>query len=484
MGVTDLLRSFVELWDGVILWYFTGLNSFYAFLLLASAVETWRHWALTQRTQLTERLPDDAFPPVSVLIPAHNEETVIVETVRAQLELDYPSLEVVVVNDGSTDETFARLREAFDLHEVPPAFPRRLETAQVRGYFRSRTSSRLMVIDKEQGGKADALNAGLTVARYPYCVTIDADTVAARSAIRRLARVFFITDADLVAGIGGTLRVANGCRFDRGRPTSIRVPDHPLAAVQVPEYLRAFLFGRLGWNRLGGNLLTSGAFSLYRKDLLAEAGGFPLDSVTEDLELTVRIHGRLRERGTSYALPFVPDPVAWTQVPEDRNSLGNQRERWHRGLISTMFQHLHLVGNPRYGSLGLLAAPYFFFGEMLAPVMEVSGYVTIALAATLGMLDLSFALLFLALAYGYMALLAAWAVWMELLTFRVYPRLRDYLKLMGWALVEPFGYRPLTLWWRLKAFWKFLRERSGWGEMRRRPLPSGRRPGPGRGRSF
>ncbi len=464
--MTELLRAFVEVADGLLIWYFAALNLFYALLMLISLLETAQNWSIASRLRLTERLPDDAFPPLSILVPAYNEETTIVESVRTQLELDYPSHEVVVINDGSDDGTLERLRDAFDLYRVPPAFPRQLETRRVRSYYRSRSHPALLVIDKDNGGKADALNAGLNAARYPYCTTVDADTLVEKSALRRISRAFLLPGAP-VAGAGGTIRVANDCRFRDGEPVDTRVPSSTLAAIQVPEYLRAFLFGRLGFNRLGGNLLVSGAFSLYRKSTLIEIGGFRTGSVTEDLEVTVKLHESLRERGIDYSLPFVPDPMAWTEVPEDTRTLGNQRERWHRGLIVTLLEHIHMLFNPRYGKIGMIVFPFYFFGEMLAPVVEVVGYVAVGAGLALGVISWEFALLFLAMALGYLMMLAVWAVWLDMLTFRVYPRLSDYAKLVGYAMLEPFGFRQMTVWWRLKAFWNVVREVGSWGEMKR-----------------
>lgn len=465
--MTDFLARMVDFWNPVLLWYFGLLNLFYGVLFAFAVFEAWKHWALASRLEATEHLPDEAFPPVSVLVPAYNEEAVIVPSVEALLALDYPAHQVVVVNDASTDDTLERLRERFDLYPVPPAFPDVLQTGPVRGYYRSRTDAELLVVDNEEerdAGKAGAINVGLNACRYPYCVTVDADTVVEPSALRRLARAFFLSERPII-GTGGSIRVANGVRFEGGRPVNPTVPHHLLAGLQVPEYFRAFLFGRLGWNRMGGNLLISGAFGLYEKKSLMQVGGFREDSITEDLELTVSLHRSMREKGRPYALPFVPDPVAWTEVPEDLDVLGNQRERWHRGLLASLFRHGKMFCNPRYGLAGTVAFPYYAMGEMMAPVMEVVGWVVVAVGLGLGVLSWDYALLFFGLAYGYQLLLTLASIWLEQLTFRVYPDVREYLRLLLLAVLEPFGYRQLTTWWRLRAFGTFLRDVGGWGEM-------------------
>ena len=465
--MTDFLVRFVEFWDPVLLWYFGLLNLFYGVLFGFSVFEAWKHWILASRLHATERLPAEAFPPVSVIVPAYNEQAVIVDSVEALLDLDYPTHEVVVVNDASTDGTLDELDETFDLYPVPPAFPAVLDTAPVRGYHRSRTDPRLLVVDKaegECGGKAGAMNVGLNACRYPYCVTVDADTVVQPSALRRMARSFLLSE-ERVVGTGGSIRVANGVRFDGGTPDEPSVPGNLVAGLQVPEYFRAFLFGRLGWNRMGGNLLISGAFGLYDKSLLMEVGGFEETSITEDLELTVSMHRLMRERGEPYSLPFVPDPVAWTEVPESLEVLGNQRERWHRGLLASLFRHIRMFGNPRYGLAGLVAFPYYALGEMMAPVMEVVGLAVVGAGLWLDVLSPTYALLFFGLAYGYQMLLTVASVWLEQLTFRVYSSVKEYVKLLLLAVVETFGYRQLTTWWRLRAFGAFLRDVGGWGEM-------------------
>lgn len=465
--MTAAIHQVVEALDGVFVWYFVGLNAFYGALFVLAVWDTLKNWTLLSRLHLEGHFRDETFPPVSIVVPAHDEERHIVSTVRAQLELDYPEHEVVVVNDGSSDGTLDRLIEAFDLFEVPPAFPRRLETAPVRGYYRSRTDRRVLVVDKENGGKADALNAGIDAARYPYCATVDADTIIERQALRRIVRP--ILTGRRVGGCGGTIRIGNDCVFRGSEVTESRVPRNPLAALQVPEYLRAFLFGRLGWNYLGGNLILSGAFAFFRRDLLREVGGFEPDSVTEDLEVVVGLHRRIREAGGDEELRFVPDPVGWTEVPETRQELGRQRERWQRGLILSLLRNARMFFNPRYGLVGTVVMPFYLLGEALAPVMEVAGYLVIGAGVAVGALDLRFAGLFLAVALGWQMMITLASVCVEELTYRQYPRLRDFLRMLLYAVLEPFGYRQLTVWWRLKACARVLRgDRGGeaWSQER------------------
>jgi cellulose synthase/poly-beta-1,6-N-acetylglucosamine synthase-like glycosyltransferase len=395
-------------------------------------------------------------------------------SIEAILAQDYPAekLEVVVVNDGSTDATMARLIQAYELFPVPAAFMVTVSTQHVRTYYRSRKHSKLLVIDKENGGKADALNAALNAAHYPYVLAVDADTLIEPDALLRLARPFVL--GTRIAAVGGTIRVANSFTTQHGRVTEARVDRRWIPGIQVVEYLRAFLFGRLGWNRIGGNLIISGAFGLFRRDYLLAIRGWTTGTVAEDMDLVVRLHRYLRERRLRDAMPFIPDPVAWTEAPTSRAILGNQRERWHRGLLQTLWGHRGMLFNPRYGALGLVTYPFFLFGEAMAPLVEVFGYAALILGLAFGAVDLHFAWLFLCVAIFYGVLLSTWAILLEEVTFRRYGSQRDVFRLLFYAFAEALGYRQMTIWFRLKAFWKMLRGDQRWGVMRREGFATSR----------
>ncbi len=450
----------------VVLGYFVVVNGFYAVLLALAVVDMRRHRLTVRGAPLWRLLASEAAPSLSVLTPAHNEGRTVAASVRALLTLRYPDLEIVVVNDGSTDDTLEVLCREFDLVEIHNIFRRVIPTRPVRALFRSRINPNLVVVDKDNGGKADALNAGLNIATGDLVCAIDADTLIEGEALLRMVRPF-VMDADVVAA-GGTICVANSSLVCHGRVVDARVPSKWLSGVQVVEYMRAFLFGRLGWNRAGGNLIISGAFGLFRRAAMLDAGGYVHDSVGEDMELVADIRRRGLEHGGPARVVFVPDPVAWTEVPDHIGTLGRQRERWQRGLCDVLWRHRKLLFNPRYGALGMIVYPYFLFVELLAPVIEGVGLVSLAVAIALGEAGLGFAGLFLLLAYGLGLALTAFTLLMEQLSFDRYRRGADKLRLLLWALLEPVGYRQLTVLWRLRGLVRYLGRRTDWGAMSRR----------------
>lgn len=465
----ELLRSGALdalLWvDHGIVLYFLVLNSFYALLLLLAIPELMEHWRISDDASLGLLRGADVIPPISVLVPAYNEQSTIVPSVLSFLTLEYPSLEVVVVNDGSTDRTMELLIAAYELYETPGAYPHVVPTAEVRGYYRSRVYSKLTVLDKANGGKGDSLNAALNAARFRYVLAVDADTLVERDALLRLARPFLLGKP--VAAVGGTVRVVNGSTVTHGIVIKPRIDGRWLPGIQTVEYLRAFLFGRLGWNRLGGSLIVSGAFGLFKQEHLQAIGGYDTGSVTEDMDVVVRLHKHLRATGSHDTVQFVPDPVAWTEVPVTLSGLYRQRERWQRGLIATLIAHRDVCFNPRYGRLGFVAYPFFFFGEMLAPLIELLGYTAFGLSLLLGIADPAFAGLFLLVSVGFGFLLSLWATVLEEVSFRRYSSARDFLLLVWFSLIESLGYRQLTILFRLQSYWKFLRGDRRWGAMER-----------------
>ncbi len=451
--------------------YFVVLNAIY----LSFTVIAWRsltaHLRLRGHSPLDETFASPLTPPISILLPAYNEQEGVVESVTSLLNLRYPEFEVIVVNDGSKDGTLERLTAAFDLVPVRKALRQEIETAPVNAAYVSRRNRNLWVVDKANGGKADALNAGINAARYPFFCAIDADAVLEEGALLKVAKPM-LDDPELVVATGGIVRIANGCVIDRGVVVEVNLPQSRLATLQVVEYFRAFLIGRVGWSRLNALLIISGAFGLFRRSLVETVGGYATDTVGEDVELVVRLHRYLRERDEEYRIEFVPDPVCWTEAPETFRGLSRQRRRWHRGLGETLWRHRRLAFNPRYGSLGMLATPYFLVFEFLGPVLELAGPPAVIVWWSLGLLSLPFLLAFLAVSFLLGLLLSVAALALEEFSFRRHRRNREVARLLLFAVVESFGYRQLLAFWRFLAFIDLARRKQGWGEMQRKGFRS------------
>ena len=475
------MRQSLEIASLIAFGYFALLNTTY----LVFTCVAWRDVTRYRRTRsyagVEEAFASPLTPPITVIVPAYNEEAGIVESVRSLLALRYPEFEVIVVNDGSTDATVGKLAEAFELLPVRKALRRTIPTARVRAAYASRRHHELWVIDKENGGKADALNAGINAARYPYFCVLDSDAVLEEDALLHVAKPM-LDDPDLVAATGGIVRIVNGSRVDHGRVVDIGLPKSWLATVQVVEYFRAFLVGRIGWSRMRSLLIISGAFGLFRRNVVEAAGGFSTRTITEDLELVVRLHRYLHSRGEDYRIAFVPDPVAWTEAPEDLRTLRRQRARWQQGLGESLWHHRRMAGNPRYGAVGLAAVPYFVVFELLGPVVELLAYAVIATSVALGAVSLTFLGAFLAAAIlaGFFLSLSALAL--EEFSFRRYVRGREVGRLLMAAVIENFGYRQLLALWRTLALVDLARGRRAWGEMRRRGLGYAPVGGPSGGR--
>jgi cellulose synthase/poly-beta-1,6-N-acetylglucosamine synthase-like glycosyltransferase len=465
--MSGLVGAVVGWYSYAILIFFFAINTYYLVLTVAGFWRTVRVAKEVRRPDQRRLLRSPLTPPVSVLAPAFNEEANVVENVRSLLMLDYPLFEVILINDGSKDRTLGRLVDAFDLRLSARSYEHVLPCRTIRGIYESPTYSNLVVVDKANGGKADALNAGLNLSLYPIFCAIDADSILEADALLRLVRPFVDAPGVTIAA-GGVVRVANGCEIHGGRVHAVRLPRRALPLMQIVEYLRAFLFGRMGWSTGNSLLVISGAFGLFEKKAAVGAEGYATDSVGEDMELVVRMHRYRRERRQPYRIGFVPDPICWTEVPETLRVLRRQRTRWQRGLIDTLMRHGAMLGRPRYGTVGMVSLPGFFIFEMLSPLVELSGYVLIPVLWGSGLLNAAVAGTFFILAVMYMVLVSALAVLLEDIAFRRYPSVWDLGRLLVGAVLENFGFRQLTVWWRVRAFWEYLRGDLSWGAMERR----------------
>ncbi len=404
-------------------------------------------------------------PRVTVLVPAFNEEVTIRESLAGILALTYQNLEVVVVDDGSTDTTEQTLIEHFDLVEVHKVYQATLPTEEIVRLYRSRADPRLLVAEKRNGGKADALNAAINLASGSLLCAVDADTIINPDALQRLV-VSFVDDPEVVAA-GGSVRLTNGGLF-RG-PTGLQpgFPKQLWAACQVIEYTRAFLIGRLGWNQLGGNLIVSGAFGLFRRDRVIDAGGYLHGSVGEDMELIVRLRRHGHEMGTPAKVTFNADPIAWTEAPERLGELRRQRNRWYRGLLDVLSRHRVMILRPKYGSAGMIALPYFVVVEALAPMIEALGLVLFGGGLILGKVGQG-QLIFVGSAYAVGLIVSMVVLILDELAFGMANSTRTRLRMVGVAVIEHMVFRPMTVWWRLAGLRLYAQGKTDWGVQVRR----------------
>jgi len=408
-------------------------------------------------------------PSISILAPAYNEGANIIENVRSLLSINYNNLEVIIINDGSKDDSLDKLIAAYNLYKADFFVNPQIATKEVRGVYKSSKPvyRKLIVVDKQNGGKADALNVGVNIAQNNYIVCIDVDCILEQDALLKLAKPFLETTNQRVIATGGVIRIANSCIIENGRLVKVNLPEQFLPRVQTLEYIRAFLLGRMAWSRLNGLLLISGAFGAFDKDIVIKCGGYNHNTVGEDMELVVRMRRYMEEQGEPYKVSFIPDPLCWTEAPASFKILGRQRNRWTRGTIETLQLHKVMFLNPKYGLLGMLSYPYWFFFEFLAPIIEFIGFVCFLIFVLFGLIHWSFflGLLFFIFSFGF--LYSVFAILMEVLTYNQYKRSKDILKLVLTAFLEPFIFHPFVVWSAVMGNIDLLRKKNAWGEMTR-----------------
>lgn len=406
---------------------------------------------------------------ISILAPAYNEGKTIVENVRSLLSIYYSNLEVIIINDGSKDDTLEKLIAAYDLEKIEYFVNEQLATKEIRGIYKSRNNiyHKLIVVDKANGGKADALNVGINVSSNDYLVCIDVDCVLEQDALLKMAKPFLEQTNKRVIASGGVIRIANSCVIEDGRLIKVKLAEDYLPRIQILEYIRAFILGRMAWSRLNGLMLISGAFGAFDKEIAIKAGGYNHNTVGEDMELVVRMRRYMEEKGEKYIVTYIPDPLCWTEAPSTYTILGRQRNRWIRGTFETLKFHRIMFFNPKYHLLGMLSYPYWFFFEMCAPVVEFFGFACFFIFAWTGFLDWDFffAFFIFIICFGY--LYSVFAILMEVLTFNQYKRRIDILRLMLTGLTEPFYYHPFVVWSAIKGYLDLIKKKKGWGEMTR-----------------
>ncbi len=443
---------------------------FYLFIFLISAKQLRKQYFLDEKQPYKQLLTSKDTKPISIIVPAYNEEVGIYNSVRSLLSINYPEYEVIVVNDGSKDNTVKEMIDRFQMVKVNLVVRTRLVTEKVRAIYKSELYDQLYLVDKENGGKSDALNAGMNLSHYPYICSLDGDSVLERDAFLKVMKPIIDSNGEVIV-TGGSIRIANGCEIERGEIMRVGLAKSPIVVMQVVEYLRAFLMGRVGLSRHNLLLIVSGAFGVFHKEWVMKAGGYRTKTVGEDMELIVRLHRLIKDEKSNKRIEYVPDPVCWTEAPDSLKILRRQRNRWHRGLFESLWIHKKMIFNRKYGLVGFISMPYFLFIELLSAVVEFIGYFILIVGLLFSLINLKIALLLFWVSFLYGSILSMSAVLLEEWSLRKYETKRELARLFFYSLTEAFWYRPLTVVWRFEGFVQAIFKREGkWGEMTRKGI--------------
>ncbi len=463
------LRILIELLGYLVIIYSGLFIVFNVCLGVVSSKET--KYYLRKNTKADYKLLASSpyAPSLSIVAPCFNEANNIIQSVRSLLSIYYFNLEIIVVNDGSTDNSMQLLYDAYDLQKINHFVQGKLNTQSIHGIYKSVNPAfnKLVVVDKANGGKADALNAGINVSGNQFIISIDADCILAEDALLKIIKpIIDETDKTVIAS-GGVVRIANSCLVEDGKLVKVNLPVNLLARIQVLEYMRAFLVGRMAWSRLNGLLLISGAFGAFNKEILINSGGYNSETIGEDMELVVRMRRYMQEKKLPYKVTYIPDPLCWTEAPSTIPVLIRQRNRWMRGALQTLQLHQVLCFNRRYGLMGLISYPYWLFFEVGGPIIESAGTLVFLLGIIFGLIKwkMFFAILFLLLSVG--ILNSLFGIFMEVMSYHQYKKPSDTLKLVLVAFIEPFLFHPIIVYANICGIIDYLRKNNDWGVMTR-----------------
>jgi cellulose synthase/poly-beta-1,6-N-acetylglucosamine synthase-like glycosyltransferase len=469
----------MSFWNTVILWfsnfvlgYSVLLLSLYLFIALFSIGETRRYMRKLSYTDYRVLASSDLAPSISLIAAVYNEGPTILQNVRSLLSLHYENLELIIVNDGSKDDTLEKLIADYQLElYTNSGYTKKISCKQVRGVYKSKNPvyRKLLVLDKKNGGKADAMNAGINLAQNKYIVAIDGDCILEQDALLKMVKPFLESTSKPMIATGGVIRIANSCEVSGGRLSRIHLPSNLIARIQVLEYIRSFLLGRMAWSGINGLLIVSGAFGCFDRNVVIACGGYQTGSFGEDFELVMKMRRYMEEKRLPYKVQYIPEPLCWTEVPASFKILYRQRHRWARGLAQTLWKHRKTMFNPRYGILGVLSVPYFFLFEFLAPFVEFFGFIIFIILAFTGHVNWSYFFALLAFIFSFAYLISFFGILMEVSTFNQYRERGDMRKMMAAAFLEPFFFHPFVVYAAIRGHFDLLWGRGkGWGEMSRK----------------
>ena len=461
-----------HLFNGFFLAYAVLISFSYILLTIISFKACRKYLRKNKFTNYDAILTATFSPSVSLIAPAYNEGANIIENVRSLLSLHYNNYQVIIVNDGSKDDSMEKLISAYDLYPTPHVYKQVIQTKRVKNIYKSSNPAldNLLVVDKENGGKADALNVGLNISTCDLVACIDVDCVLEQDSILKLVKPFMESVNKKVIATGGVVRIANSCEIRDGKLIKVHLPEKFIPRVQTLEYLRAFILGRMAWAEMNGLLIISGAFGMFDRKIAIIAGGYNHKTVGEDMELVVRMQRYCYEHKIDFRVKFIPDPLCWTEAPENHKILSRQRNRWTRGTIETLLFHRKMIFNPKYGLLGMISFPYWLLFEWLGPVIEFIGLAYFAILAIMGLIHMKLFLALLLAVYCFALMISSFALFLEEFTYFQYKSRREMLTLFITALLEPIAFHPFMVWYAIKGNYDYIRGKKSWGEMTRKGL--------------
>ncbi|WKD86193.1 Poly-beta-1,6-N-acetyl-D-glucosamine synthase [Polaribacter huanghezhanensis] len=474
MDINHIIYIVSEVFQYLFLLYAFLVISSYILLAIFSTKEMIMYLKKNSFVNYSDILSSKIAPSISIIAPAYNESLNIVANVRSLLSAHYVNYDVIIVNDGSKDDSLEKLIETYQLVEVDYLINERIKTQKLRaGVFKSTNPAfeKLIVVDKENGGKADALNLGLNISNNDYVACIDVDCLLLEDSLQKMIKPFLeYTDRKVIAS-GGVIRIANSCVIENGKLMEVNFPNKMIERMQILEYFRAFLLGRMAWSRLNGLLVISGAFGMFDKEIAIKVGGYDVNTVGEDMEIVVRMRRHMEENKEKYKVAYIPDPLCWTEAPDNYKIFISQRNRWTRGTIETLKEHKVIGFNRKYGVLGMLSFPYWFFFERMAPIIEVLGIIYFILLLIFRDIRWDFALSFFLAAYLSSIIFTVFAIFSEELTYHQYKKKGTGKKLIITAFLEPLLLHPFSLYAAIKGnFDYYFNKNIKWGAMTRKGL--------------
>ena len=466
MGFLNAIRAFIVVFNYFCMAFTILLNLIYIVQLFVSLVRVHKNYNKTFSDDYHSYVDSDNLLPISLIIPAYNEQENIVQNIKSLMTINYPMFEIIVVNDGSTDKTGELVVQAFHMHKIETSIRYQIPTEKIEAVYYSREYPNLLYVQKKNGGKSDALNAGINISRYPLFTCLDADSRIEKDALLRLSMEFIKDSRTVVAG--GLVRIANGSKIVNGELKGFSMPKKLIERFQIVEYYRSFLMGRVFWSASNSLLIVSGAFGLFRKQTVIDVGGYKRNTIGEDMEIVVRIHRYMRKHKKKYKVKFNEFSICWTQGPMSVQDIRSQRRRWQIGLMDTLISHIGMTFNPFYGVVGLFSVPYNWIFELLGAVVEVIGYFLIPFTLIMGELNMFFFIIYFLLSVALGVILSEGSLVLEQYTHRAAMNAKQSIAISVYAVLENFGYRQMITLFRVEGIIKYRKLRKSWGKIKRK----------------